>query len=388
MTSFFASSCSSSSCSFSAADTFVLREKRNLHLFRTKKAPTSSSSSSRRTRITRSSSIHTQVFAGTSDRGNRGRQASVEEVKKCSLITAIKTPYLKSGKIDLPKYDELVEQQIAGGVQGLVVGGTTGEGQLMSWDEHIMLIAHTSKIYGDELLVVGNTGSNSTREAVHATSQGFAVGMDAALQINPYYGKTSRAGLMKHFGAVLDFGPTIVYNVPARTTQDIPSEVIFELAKHPNFAGVKECEGNERIRNYTKNGVTCWSGNDDEAHDAKWDAGAAGVISVTSNVSPKLMKELLLGPKPNPKLRDDLIPLMRWLFKEPNPIGVNTALTMLGCAEPVFRLPYAPYDEKTRQEGKKIMEAVGAEHLVRAAGEKTAGVRDVADEEFILLDEW
>jgi len=256
----------------------------------------------------------------------------------------------------------------------------------MSWDEHIMLIAHTSKIYGDDLLVIGNTGSNSTREAVHATSQGFAVGMDAALQINPYYGKTSRAGLMKHFGAVLDFGPTIVYNVPARTTQDIPSEVIFELAKHPNFAGVKECEGNERIRNYTKNGVTCWSGNDDEAHDAKWDAGAAGVISVTSNVAPKLMRELMLGPKPNPKLRDDLIPLMRWLFKEPNPIGVNTALAMLGCAEPVFRLPYAPYDEKTRQEGKKIMETVGAEHFVDAGD--GALIRDVRDDEFILLDEW
>ena len=165
-----------------------------------------------------------------------------------------------------------------------------------------MLIAHTSKIYGEDLLVIGNTGSNSTREAVHATSQGFAVGMDAALQINPYYGKTSRAGLMKHFGAVLDFGPTIVYNVPARTTQDIPSEVIFELAKHPNFAGVKECEGNERIRNYTKNGVTCWSGNDDEAHDAKWDAGAAGVISVTSNVAPKLMRELMLGAEAEPEI--------------------------------------------------------------------------------------
>ena len=316
---------------------------------------------------------------------SKSKQALVDEVKKCALITAIKTPYLKSGKIDLQKYDVLVEQQILGGVQGLVVGGTTGEGQLMSWDEHIMLIAHTSKIYGEDLLVIGNTGSNSTREAVHATSQGFAVGMDAALQINPYYGKTSRAGLMKHFGAVLDFGPTIVYNVPARTTQDIPSEVIFELAKHPNFAGVKECEGNERIRNYTKNGVTCWSGNDDEAHDAKWDAGAAGVISVTSNVAPKLMRELMLGPKPNPKLRDDLIPLMRWLFKEPNPIGVNTALAMLGCAEPVFRLPYAPYDEKTRQEGKKIMETVGAEHFVTAGD---AVIRDVRDDEFILLDEW
>ena len=350
--------------------------------FKNSPSPTKSSSSSRRDSSTRAS-IHTQVFA--TNNKSKSKQALVDEVKKCSLITAIKTPYLKSGKIDLPKYDVLVEQQIAGGVQGLVVGGTTGEGQLMSWDEHIMLIAHTSKIYGDDLLVIGNTGSNSTREAVHATSQGFAVGMDAALQINPYYGKTSRAGLMKHFGAVLDFGPTIVYNVPARTTQDIPSEVIFELAKHPNFAGVKECEGNERIRNYTKNGVTCWSGNDDEAHDAKWDAGAAGVISVTSNVAPKLMRELMLGPKPNPKLRDDLIPLMRWLFKEPNPIGVNTALAMLGCAEPVFRLPYAPYDEKTRQEGKKIMETVGLEHFVTSGD---AVIRDVRDEEFILLDEW
>ena len=354
--------------------------------FKNSPSPTKSSSSSRRRCSSVQASI--QVFANTNDTEKQfPKQAfSVDEVKKCALITAIKTPYLKSGKIDLRKYDVLVEEQILGGVQGLVVGGTTGEGQLMSWDEHIMLIAHTSKIYGEDLLVIGNTGSNSTREAVHATSQGFAVGMDAALQINPYYGKTSRAGLMKHFGAVLDFGPTIVYNVPARTTQDIPSEVIFELAKHPNFAGVKECEGNERIRNYTKNGVTCWSGNDDEAHDAKWDAGAAGVISVTSNVAPKLMRELMLGAKPNPKLRDDLIPLMRWLFKEPNPIGVNTALAMLGCAEPVFRLPYAPYDEKTRQEGKKIMETVGLEHLVDAGD--GARIRDVRDDEFILLDEW
>ena len=354
--------------------------------FKNSPSPTKSSSSSRRRCSSVQASI--QVFANTNDTKKQfPKQAfSVDEVKKCALITAIKTPYLKSGKIDLRKYDVLVEEQILGGVQGLVVGGTTGEGQLMSWDEHIMLIAHTSKIYGEDLLVIGNTGSNSTREAVHATSQGFAVGMDAALQINPYYGKTSRAGLMKHFGAVLDFGPTIVYNVPARTTQDIPSEVIFELAKHPNFAGVKECEGNERIRNYTKNGVTCWSGNDDEAHDAKWDAGAAGVISVTSNVAPKLMRELMLGAKPNPKLRDDLIPLMRWLFKEPNPIGVNTALAMLGCAEPVFRLPYAPYDEKTRQEGKKIMETVGLEHFVDAGD--GARIRDVRDDEFILLDEW
>ena len=136
-----------------------------------------------------------------------------------SLITAIKTPYLSNGRIDLDSYDALVAAQLSSGVDGLVIGGTTGEGQLMSWDEHVMLIAHTVNAFGGSrhggrgggedgrgLLVVGNTGSNATREALHATEQGFAVGMDCSLQINPYYGKTSAAGLLKHFGAALSEG--------------------------------------------------------------------------------------------------------------------------------------------------------------------------------------
>jgi hypothetical protein len=106
----------------------------------------------------------------------KSKTASVDEIRATRLITAIKTPYLANGKVDLSAYDSLVEKQISAGVGGLIVGGTTGEGQLMSWDEHIMLIAHTAKLYGDQLQVIGNTGSNSTKEAVHATSQGFAVG--------------------------------------------------------------------------------------------------------------------------------------------------------------------------------------------------------------------
>lgn len=109
--------------------------------------------------------------------------------------------YLPNGKFDLKSYDKLVDLQIANGVEGVIVGGTTGEGHLMSWDEHIMLIAHTVNKYGDRIKVIGNTGSNSTGEALHATEQGFAVGMHAALQINPYYGKTSMAGLRAHFQA-------------------------------------------------------------------------------------------------------------------------------------------------------------------------------------------
>jgi 4-hydroxy-tetrahydrodipicolinate synthase len=205
----------------------------------------------------------------------------------------VKTPYLPDGRVDLHAFDSLVEQQLSAGVEGVIIGapgrlprvtpltpvptgGTTGEGHLMSWDEHIMLIAHTSHFFGTRCAVVGNTGSNATREAVHATCQGFAVGMDAALHINPYYGKTSVQGLLHHFEAVLDYGPTIAYNVPGRTGQDLAPEVVTALAEHPNFAGIKECAGNDRIRAYTERGITCWSGNDDEAHDARYTAGAVG----------------------------------------------------------------------------------------------------------------
>jgi len=311
----------------------------------------------------------------------KSKTASVDEIRATRLITAIKTPYLADGKVDLGAYDALVEKQISAGVGGLIVGGTTGEGQLMSWDEHIMLIAHTAKLYGDQLQIIGNTGSNSTKEAVHATSQGFAVGMDAALHINPYYGKTSKTGILAHFNAVLDFGPTIVYNVPARTSQDITPDIMLNLAEHENFAGVKECEGNERIKAYSNEGLVCWTGNDDEAHDARYEAGAVGVISVTSNIVPGLMTELISNG-PNPELRDTLLPLMDWLFAEPNPIGLNTMLAMLDCAEPVFRLPYVPFDANLRARGAELITEIG---LVHTPGDK---ILDIADDEFILLDEW
>lgn len=250
------------------------------------------------------------------------------------------------------------------------VGGCAGEGQLMSWDEHIMLIAHTVNTFGRHLQVIGNTGSNSTREALHATEQGFAVGMDAALQINPYYGKTSLDGLIAHFSAVLNEGPTIVYNVPSRTGthaqmhcftsvashttlcvhpgsprryrhtnvtsclksckchriacfnpalaacthhvispvvagapillspaacgmlagQDVPDHVVQRLSCHANWLGVKECTGNNRIQNYADQGIMCWSGNDDEAHDSRHDhGGQVGLAPFQSSMAASLI---------------------------------------------------------------------------------------------------
>ncbi|GLC60603.1 4-hydroxy-tetrahydrodipicolinate synthase, chloroplastic [Pleodorina starrii] len=248
----------------------------------------------------------------------------------------------------------------------------------MSWDEHIMLIAHTVNAFGDKLAVIGNTGSNSTREALHATEQGFAVGMHASLQINPYYGKTSKTGLLNHLHAVLNEGPAIVYNVPGRTGQDIPDDVVNEIGQHSNFLGMKECTGNARIKSHVSRGVNCWSGNDDESHDARHDSGAVGVISVTSNVVPGLMHKLMQDT-PDPALNASLKELFAWLFCEPNPIALNTALAMCGLVKPVFRLPYVPLSRAQREKGAALLTAV-QEHIPGCTG-----VRIMEDHEFVLI---
>merc|ERR1712166_1410886 len=164
------------------------------------------------------------------------------------LMCAIKTPYLADGSIDLVAYDKHAEHLISNGVEALIIGGTTGEGHLFSWEEHLVLIAHTKAIFGDRVCVVGNTGSNHTGESIEATKKGFAVGMDCALLINPYYGKTSARGMLMHINAAMGFGPAIIYNVPSRTGQDLTPEILTNtswmgeaLSNHPNFAGVKEC---------------------------------------------------------------------------------------------------------------------------------------------------
>ncbi|KAL8057944.1 hypothetical protein ABFX02_04G216700 [Erythranthe guttata] len=306
-------------------------------------------------------------------------RTNVDEIKALRLITAIKTPYLPDGRFDLEAYDSLIHMQIEGGAEAVIVGGTTGEGQLMSWDEHIMLIGHTVNCFGNSLKVIGNTGSNSTREAIHATEQGFAVGMHASLHINPYYGKTSFDGLVSHFNTVLHMGPTIIYNVPSRTGQDIPPGVVQRLARSPNLAGVKECVGNDRVEEYTNNGLVVWSGNDDQCHDSRWDYGANGVISVTSNLVPGLMRQLMFGGK-NACLNSKVMPLVEWLFQEPNPIGLNTALAQLGVVRPIFRLPYVPLPLEKRVEFVNIVKEIGRENFI---GEEDVRVMD--DDDFILI---
>jgi 4-hydroxy-tetrahydrodipicolinate synthase len=286
----------------------------------------------------------------------------MKQLKAASLITAIKTPYTEAGEVDLATYDNLVQKQIDAGVDGIVVGGTTGEGHLFSWEEHLILIAHSVHRFGGKILIIGNTGSNNTREAIKATENGFAAGMDAALQINPYYGRTSIAGVKEHLSRVLDVGPAFIYNVPGRTGQDLTPDIIEPLSTHKNFIGVKECAGNERIAHYEKQGIACWSGNDDESHDGRHQHGSHGVISVTSNIIPGLMRQLM--DNENVELNSRLQDLMQWLFCEPNPIAINTTLMMTGAVNANFRLPYIALTKEQRQQGFELLNALNPEDRV------------------------
>ncbi len=297
-----------------------------------------------------------------------------DRLHSASLITAIKTPYHRDGRIDFAAFDRLAGRQAEAGVDGLVITGTTGEGHLMHWDEQLALIAHAVRRFGDRMLIIGNTGSNSTAEAVRATELGFAVGMDAALQINPYYGKTSFAGLEAHYSRVLEFGPGIVYNVPGRTGQDLLPDVIERIARHPNFVGVKECCGPARMAELGRRGIRSWSGNDDDCLAARADGRALGVISVFSNVAPRILRRLL--DESARGMPPECVELTAWLFSQPNPIPVNTALAMMGLVEPAFRLPYVPMSRAEREQGVQILRRVGLAEL------GVAGVDPLDDADF------
>jgi len=303
---------------------------------------------------------------------------SVSALRSLRSLVAVKTPYDRSGRFDFKALDVLLEHHVRAGTEGVIVGGTTGEGHLMSWPCHVMLIAHCAKYFGDSLAIVGNVGSNNTGEAVYASQQGFAVGMDAALHINPYYGKTSERGVIRHLEESLAFGPTYVYNVPGRTGQDISPEVMLHFRDHPHLIGVKECAGLERIEGYAAEGIPCWTGNDDDLLTGR----AKGVISVASNVIPGIVSRLVRGEDVPQETRDATADLMRWLFEEPNPIRVNTMLMMMDLCEPVFRLPYVPSSREDREEGAEILRRIGEENWI---GVGARGLRVMDDDEFVCV---
>ena len=210
---------------------------------------------------------------------------------------AIITPMLEDGSVNYPVLKELLEQQIAGGTDAIVICGTTGEASALNDTEHLDVIEFACATVNRRLPVIAGTGSNDTRHAVALSREAKSRGADALLQVTPYYNKTSQAGLVRHFNAVADAVglPMILYNVPARTGMNIQPETYAELAKHPLIVATKEASGN--VSAIAKTAALCgdelaiYSGNDDQILPLLA-LGGIGVISVLANVAPRETHDL------------------------------------------------------------------------------------------------
>lgn len=261
-------------------------------------------------------------------------------------FTALVTPFNTDGSVDYPALRDLVNWQIENGVTGLVPVGTTGEAPTLDFAEHAQVIEAVAEAAAGKSVIIAGTGANSTAEAIDLTRDVLNAGVDATLQVTPYYNKPNAEGLYRHFMSVAELGlPVVLYNVPGRTSKEIPLDVVVRLAAHPNIVAIKEAAGSVERVSAIRNAcdLPVLSGDDGLALPMI-SVGACGVISVASNVIPKEMSELI-----RLALADDLVgarelhrtyyPLFRDLFIDTNPIPVKTALTLMGRVGPTFRLP-------------------------------------------------
>ncbi|MBQ6923798.1 MAG: 4-hydroxy-tetrahydrodipicolinate synthase [Kiritimatiellae bacterium] len=269
--------------------------------------------------------------------------------------TAMVTPFNANGAVDYGKLRELVEEQIAGGVDGLVPVGTSGESPTLSMEEHSRVVEFVAETANRRVQIVAGTGANSTAEALRLTREALEMGVDASLQVCPYYNKPNQEGLYRHFSAIADLGlPIILYNVPSRTGRDIALETVVRLSKHPNVAAVKEASGSVARVSATVDAcdITVLSG-DDVLAFPMIAVGAKGVISVASNVAPGLVSKMI-----NAALSGDMVGaatlhkrlyhLFRDLFIDTNPIPVKCALALMGRIEEVYRLPLCETSDACR----------------------------------------
>jgi 4-hydroxy-tetrahydrodipicolinate synthase len=272
-------------------------------------------------------------------------------------LTALVTPF-RDGAIDLKALAELVEEQIAAGVNGLVPCGSTGESATLSHEEHLTVVREVVRVARKRVPVVAGTGSNSTAEAIRLTRGAEEAGADAALLISPYYNKPTQDGIVRHYAAVAEATrlPLIPYNIQGRTASNITAETMARIARIPRVVGVKEASGSMaqvlEILELCGPGFAVWSG-DDVITLPLMAAGGGGVISVTSNVAPARMVALTDALRANDltdarRIHASLMPLFRALFLEVNPIPVKTALAIMGRMTDELRLPLTPMTAEHR----------------------------------------
>jgi len=284
-------------------------------------------------------------------------------------ITAIVTPF-RNGKVDEKKLRELIDFQIKNGTSGIVPCGTTGESATLSFDEHERVIEITIEQVNKRVPVIAGTGSNSTEEAIMLTRQAAESGADASLQVSPYYNRPTQRGLYQHFKAVADSVkiPIILYNIAGRTGVNIEPETIAKLANDcKNIVAVKEASGNleqmSRIKALCPESFQLVSG-DDGLTLPVLSIGGIGIISVISNIVPRDVSDLVsayeLGDiKKAQALHYKLLPLVKAMFIETNPIPVKTALGLMGMCEPDLRLPMCALAPENLEKVEKALKDYG-----------------------------
>ena len=281
-------------------------------------------------------------------------------------FTALVTPF-RDGGIDVSAFEQLIETQIAARITGIVAIGTTGESPTLSHEEREQAIRRAVAKANKRCLVIAGTGSNATRHAIADTKLAERLGVDAALLVAPYYNKPSQEGLFRHFKAIADATslPIMLYNIPGRCSLDIVPETVARLAKEcRNIVSIKEASGSvERVgelRRRLPDAFTILSG-DDSLTVPFMAVGAAGVVSVASNLFPSEVSALVRACKSGDlksaeRLHSKLLPLFKDLFIEPNPVPVKTALGWRGVMSPEVRLPLCEMSEANQARLRKTLE--------------------------------
>lgn len=283
---------------------------------------------------------------------------------------AIVTPFKENQEVDYEQFYKNIDFQLAHKTDAIVVCGTTGESSTMSHEEHLDVIEACVKRVAGRVPVIAGTGSNSTAEAIHLSTEAEKRGADALLLVSPYYNKATQNGLFLHFKAIADAVniPCILYNIPGRTGVNIQPATIVKLCTEvKNIVGVKEATDNlmqtARLVNLAKGKVDIYCGDDGEVLPYM-SVGAIGVISVLSNIAPEYVHDmctLFADGKVNEarEMQIKAIPLIDGLFSEVNPIPVKKAMSYLGMCEDVYRSPLCKMEDGHAQALKEEMKAFG-----------------------------
>ena len=281
-------------------------------------------------------------------------------------MVALVTPFA-DGEVDYPALGRLIDAQLAGGTQGLVPCGTTGESPTLGYEEHDRVIAFTIERAAGKVPVIAGTGSNSTAEALQLTRHAKAAGADACLIVNPYYNKPTQQGMFEHVQRIAEVGlPIVLYNIPGRTGVELSAETVVRMYRQiPLVVAVKEATGKLDMASQIASecDITILSG-DDSLTLPFGAVGAKGVISVLANVLPREVRALC-----DAMARGDfaaaraihlkLFPLFRGMFVETNPIPVKAALAMMGMIRDEIRLPMTPLSPALRPALARQLQAFG-----------------------------